>query len=80
VRRLLRGLLSAQAGGSAGPLRRPSRWLLGQQPMRAHLPGSGPVFLAGPKRLTVNSKDFLLSFEFQKFFSLVFLVYLLVLI
>jgi hypothetical protein len=28
------GLISAQAGGSAGPLRRPSRRLLGPEPMR----------------------------------------------
>jgi hypothetical protein len=72
-----RGLNSAQAGCGTGPLRQPSRWLLGQEPTRARIGGRRPAFAAGHFRSTVNSSIFHLSFEFQKLFCLVFLVYLL---
>jgi hypothetical protein len=72
-----RGLNSAQGGCGAGPLGRPSHWLLGPEPTRAQGWGRGPIFIAGQNRHTVNSKGFHLSFEFQKLFYLVFLVYLL---
>jgi hypothetical protein len=45
--------------------------------MRAQVNGRGPVFRAGPFQSAVNSSIFHLSFEFQKLFCLVFLVYLL---
>jgi hypothetical protein len=73
-----RGLLSAQEGDGAGPLGRPSHWLLGLEPMRAQVYGRGPVFRAGPFRSAVNSSIFHLSFEFQKLFCFAFLVFVLV--
>jgi hypothetical protein len=64
-------------GCGAGPLGQPSRWLLGQEPMRAQYDGRGPFLTAGPKSEAVNSTVFLLSFVFQKHVLFVVYAYLL---
>jgi hypothetical protein len=43
MQRKPRGLVSAQAGGVAGLLWRPSRWFLGLEPRRLRADGRGPA-------------------------------------
>jgi hypothetical protein len=62
IHRRLRGLETAQAGCGAGPLRRPSRWLLGLEPTRARVRDRGPVFAAGPK--TADCEQLRFTFKF----------------